>query len=213
MAGNSNRRKLLVLDLDETLIHSTEQSIGRDYDFRTGDYFTYKRPGLDDFLECCHRCFKLAVWTSSSADYAARIVEMVFPDTVELEFIFSSNRCVIRCDHFSGDRYVLKPLKKVKKLGFSLAEIMVVDDDPRTFADNYGNAIQVNPYLGLENDNELSLLADYLLLIQDRDDVRRVDKRSWRETVMRSRRAEGRSLIHRHNHCSYAPKEIPRCQF
>lgn len=183
MADKTDQKKLLVLDLDETLIHSVGTSLGRDWDFRTGNYFTYKRPGLDAFLDRCCRFFNLAVWTSSSADYAARIVEMVFPETVELAFVFSANRCVPRRDRFSGDHYVLKPLKKVKKLGFRLDEILVVDDDPRTFADNYGNAIEVAPYLGQENDCELGLLAEYLLLIQDRDDVRRLNKRSWRQVA------------------------------
>ncbi|MEM9770659.1 MAG: HAD family hydrolase [Cyanobacteria bacterium P01_D01_bin.73] len=177
----SDKSKLLVLDLDETLIHSCHEPLGRQCDFKTGDYFTYKRNNLDYFLIRCSRFFKMAVWTSSSSEYAARIVEKVFPEKAELEFIFSSSRCTPRWDHFRSEQYVVKPIKKIQKRGFKRQDIIIIDDDPRTFSGNYGNAIQVKKFLGQQNDDELVLLLKYLMLLRDCSDVRRTDKRSWRQ--------------------------------
>ena len=42
--------KLLVLDLDETLIHATESALERKADFRTELYHVYIRPYINDFL-------------------------------------------------------------------------------------------------------------------------------------------------------------------
>ncbi|MDQ4120460.1 MAG: hypothetical protein M3209_03335 [Acidobacteriota bacterium] len=39
-------KKLLVLDLDETLIYATEEELERKADFRAGQYLVYKRPFL-----------------------------------------------------------------------------------------------------------------------------------------------------------------------
>lgn len=43
--------KLLVLDLDETLVFSTEQELHRSADLRVSGYHVYKRPYLDAFLD------------------------------------------------------------------------------------------------------------------------------------------------------------------
>lgn len=58
--------KLLILDLDETLIHGTEHPLERSPDFVVGPYAVYKRPGLSDFLCRMSESFDLAVWTSST---------------------------------------------------------------------------------------------------------------------------------------------------
>ena len=43
--------KLLILDIDETLVHATEEDLGRACDFETDWYVVYKRPHVDEFLD------------------------------------------------------------------------------------------------------------------------------------------------------------------
>ncbi|WP_404786831.1 HAD family hydrolase [Altericista sp. CCNU0014] len=62
--------KLLVLDLDETLIYGTQDSLDRNPDFEVGPYSVYKRPELENFLSKVKTRFHLAVWTSSTRLYA-----------------------------------------------------------------------------------------------------------------------------------------------
>ena len=42
---------LIILDLDETLIHATEKKLKRKEDFMGLNYFIYKRPHLEFFLK------------------------------------------------------------------------------------------------------------------------------------------------------------------
>ena len=68
-------QKLLVLDLDETLIHATAKRLAHAEDFRVGPYHVYLRPHLADFVAAMLTTFRVAVWTSSSPDYAHRVLE------------------------------------------------------------------------------------------------------------------------------------------
>ena len=80
------------------------------------------------------------------------------------------------------DEYVHeKRLKKVKKLGFSIEQILMVDDSPEKTKDNYGNAIYVTAFEGKQNDIELKKLAAYLISIKDSSNVRSFEKRAWKD--------------------------------
>jgi TFIIF-interacting CTD phosphatase-like protein len=59
-----SKDKLLILDLDETLIHAAEKPLLQQANFSVYDYHVYKRPYLDTFLTTCLDCFDVAVWTS-----------------------------------------------------------------------------------------------------------------------------------------------------
>lgn len=48
-------RKLLVLDLDETLVFSTECRLSRQESFCTPEYYVYERPHLRQFSEFLQR--------------------------------------------------------------------------------------------------------------------------------------------------------------
>lgn len=173
---------LLILDLDETLVYSSENPLERSPDFCIEQYFVYTRPGLEDFLNECNQLYKIAIWTFGSKNYAKEIVNNIFPSEIEPCFIFSRERCSYRFNYEFGVYEVVKPLKKVKRRGFSIERIIIIDDSPETFKDNYGNAILVNKYYGDQGDEELFLLGEFLNKI-DKDkvtDIRKVDKRNWR---------------------------------
>src|SRR5687768_16223889 len=68
-------KKLLILDLDETLIHATQTPLERPAEFRVGPYAVYRRPHLELFLAQCLGWFEVAVWSSSSPLYAREVVQ------------------------------------------------------------------------------------------------------------------------------------------
>lgn len=72
------RKKLLILDIDETLIYGTEASLPREADFLVEQYHIYKRPFLNVFLKKCLDWFEVGVWTSSTPSYATAIVSAIF---------------------------------------------------------------------------------------------------------------------------------------
>jgi RNA polymerase II subunit A small phosphatase-like protein len=92
---NGASRKLLVLDIDETLVHARESPLAHDEDFCVGAYFVYRRPGLDEFVTSMLDTFDVAVWTSSGESYAAQVLERIFPPGA-LKFVWSSKRCTTR---------------------------------------------------------------------------------------------------------------------
>ena len=171
---------LLILDLDETLVFASETKLARSEDFRVGEYFVYRRPGLDRFLEFAFEHFKVAVWTASGSDYAEAVIREVFGNGERLEFAWTRKRCTWKSDPELGTAHWIKDLKKVARIGHSLKTILVVDDSPRKLKRNYGNYVRILPFTGDPCDNELGKLERYLLTLRDVPNVRTLDKRNWR---------------------------------
>lgn len=75
------RRKVLVLDLDETLVHASVSG-GADCDLitevflqgRSCLYYVKKRPHVDTFLETVARWYQLAIFTASVREYADAVI-------------------------------------------------------------------------------------------------------------------------------------------
>ncbi len=184
MKLKTKNKTLLVLDLDETLIHATEKELDFDFDFKYSDYFIYKRPHLNKFLEEMSISFKLAIWSSADDKYVEDIVEKIKPNNIEFEFVWGRSRCTTKRD-YELDTYVhQKRLKKVKKKGFPIERILMIDDSPEKTKDNFGNAVYVNPFEGDQNDSELESLAKYLNTIKDSSNVRIFEKRGWRNKTI-----------------------------
>lgn len=181
---------LVILDLDETLIHATKVAAHDIYDFEIGPYKVIKRPGLDHFLNTIAMHFKVAVWSSASDDYVKEVVKQIFPESYPLVFAWGRSRCTLKPVAEAGDgldyynaydhlSYV-KPLKKVVKSGFGQIErILIVDDTPSKSRSNYGNAIYPKVFTGEPDDEELMHLQTYLLTFKDVSNVRTIEKRGW----------------------------------
>lgn len=176
-------RKLLILDLDETLVHASASELQRPADFRAGPWHVYRRPGLDAFLRCCASEFDLAVWTSSSSPYASAIVEAIIPEDLALQFLWARERCTRRFDPETWEYEWLKDLKKVKKRGYALSQVLMIDDTPEKLARHYGNLVHVIPFMGDAADDELFRLAPWLITLARIENVRRVEKRFWRQSA------------------------------
>jgi RNA polymerase II subunit A small phosphatase-like protein len=189
-------RNLLILDLDETLIHASATKVREEADFQVFHYFVYKRPGLADFLTTCAQHFKLAIWSSASDDYVQAVVRQIVPPGITLEFVWGRSRCTpfttpqideygyYNLDGTSSYEYA-KRLKKVRRRGFSLSQTLIVDDTPAKVQQNYGNAIYIKPYLGSTEDEELSHLTPYLLTLLGQENVRTIEKRNWSDAAHR----------------------------
>jgi TFIIF-interacting CTD phosphatase-like protein len=187
MGGSSDTddnspRKLLILDLDETLIYATETPLAeRDADFRVGRYHVYRRPHLTSFLDASLTRFEVAVWTASSPNYAAGVIANIFPDPAQLAFAWAADRCSTRYCPDDGSYYTRKPLLKVRRrLGYAREQVIAVDDTPRKWEQSYGNLVPVRPYEGDPNDEELRLLTVYLDHLRHIPNVRAIEKRRWR---------------------------------
>lgn len=176
-------RCLLILDLDDTLIHARDKPLpDRSPDFRVDPYYVYKRPGFDSFLETAVKHFDLAVWTSSSPNYAQSIVAKLFGQPNFLKFVWTGDKCVWSFSPDDYNRVPIKDLRKVVRSRFakSLDRILIIDDSPAKLRRNYGNLLQIKPFFGGLDDDELSRILKPLEKLRSEPNVRLVEKRDWR---------------------------------
>ncbi|AKF10419.1 NIF family HAD-type phosphatase [Sandaracinus amylolyticus] len=172
--------KLLVLDLDETLVHAREDALERPADHVLFDYHVYERPGVRAFLSHVLDRFHVGVWTSSGERYASGVVSMLFGDRSRLRFVLARDRCVPHRDLETLDTVYLKDIRKLRGFGFAKESILFVDDSPEKIARSYGNLVRVRPFEGDPDDDELPALAAYLDELGAVPDVRAIEKRGWR---------------------------------
>ena len=173
--------KLLVLDLDETLIHSSLSKLSYEEDFSFDDYFVYKRPLVERFLVTIASHYKLAIWSSAGDIYVQTIAERIKPKEIDFEFVWGRSRCTLKRDMETDTYEYEKKLSKLKKKGFALETTLIVDDTHQKARSNYGNAIYIKEFTGDPNDMELEDLLDYLLRLKEETNFRTIEKRNWRQ--------------------------------
>lgn len=184
-------QKLIVLDIDETLVYSTGQTDRLPE--ATPDFHieesrpVYKRPGLDEFLQFCLDRFKVAVWSQSTIDYVNQIVDSLFTDRTQLKFVWGFDRCTFVTNPAMRQYYWVKDLRKVRRRGFRLQNVVAIDDSARKYERSYSNVIRVRKFKGDRTDDELFWLMRYLEIIEGVENVRNVEKRWWREDLTGTR--------------------------
>jgi RNA polymerase II subunit A small phosphatase-like protein len=178
MEDKSN--KLIILDLDETLIHATQIELDYPYDFKVDNYFIYQRPYLQDFLADISRHFSLGIWSSATDNYVNKIVQQLKSENFDFEIVWGRSKCSFKRDVTYDTSTFEKRLDKLKNKGFRLEQILIVDDSPSKARTNYGNAIYVKEFTGDKEDCELKFLYEYLLTFKKVENVRTIEKRRWR---------------------------------
>ena len=171
--------KLLILDLDETLIYATDEPLTPRFDFRAAGYYVTRRPHLREFLSFCFKTFTVAVWTSSSSDYARLVVPQIFDAPERLAFVWSRQRCTRQFFAEEQDFEWVKNLKKLKTKGYDLSRTIMVDNTPKKLIRNYGNLVRVDDFRGAPDDRELQRLQLYLTDLASAENIRMIEKRGW----------------------------------
>ena len=180
--------RLLILDIDETLIHT--ELIEAEFDFimtfndDTYTYFVKKRPHLDKFLKWAFENWQVGIFTTSTYDYVEKIMKNLGYSVSDFKFVFDREYCNTKSHKFdhphTGGRYYVKRLEKVKRThNIALEKMIIVDDKPETASENYGNLVQIKPFYSDINDTELLKLMDYLETIKDAANFRSIEKRGW----------------------------------
>jgi TFIIF-interacting CTD phosphatase-like protein len=176
----SMERQLLILDLDETLIYASETPLEHPSDFFAGGYSVYRRPHLDEFLTADFEGFEVAVWSSASSGYVQAIVTAIFPDPERLQFVWSESRCTQRYHPEWMHYYWLKDLKRVKRLGYPLERVIMLDDSPEKLERHYGNHLPIAPFTGDLQDTQLRDILPFLNHLRGVPNVRTIEKRAWK---------------------------------
>jgi len=164
-----------VLDLDETLIHTSEittnysAQLAKKSDFYfTIDrqyYWVIKRPGLDLFLDFVFKYFNVGIWTAGDKEYAKQISRRILklPQLQRIKFIYSRQFCHL--DTNSKPPMFTKPLAKVFELfpTFQAQNTIMVDNTFNVMKFNPQNGILIPDFTGNPNDCYLYHLRNLLV--------------------------------------------------
>ena len=172
-------RLLVILDLDETLVRATGNPALDPPDFMLDAFRVRLRPRLQDFLRSVSLFADIAIWSSASDSYVEEMIRRITPPGISFRFAWARSRCTRRYDTEHLEEYWVKDLKKVRKLGYSLERILIVDDSPEKIERHYGNHVRIEPFYGDLEDRILPRLAIFLGRFAQVENVRTVEKRGW----------------------------------
>jgi Dullard-like phosphatase family protein len=152
-------RPTLVLDLDETLVHTSLIAP------RSGDYFPVRahrrqifvqsRPGLPEFLARVQRIYDVFFFTASPLEYADPMITKIAPRVRACRRFFLDS-----CTPVSG--YLAKDLSVLRR---PLSHMLLVDDIAGSALLNPENLVRIKPWNGDPADRVL--LDDLLPLLED----------------------------------------------
>ncbi|AJU17845.1 Nuclear envelope morphology protein 1 [Saccharomyces cerevisiae] len=187
---NTQKKKKLVIDLDETLIHSASRSTthsnssqGHLVEVKFGLsgirtlYFIHKRPYCDLFLTKVSKWYDLIIFTASMKEYADPVIDWLessFPSSFSKRYYRSD--CVLR----DGVGYIkdLSIVKDSEENGkgnsSSLDDVIIIDNSPVSYAMNVDNAIQVEGWISDPTDTDLLNLLPFLEAMRYSTDVRNI---------------------------------------
>lgn len=164
-------RKCLVLDLDETLVHSSFKSIQQaDYvvpveiEYHWHNVYVIKRPGVDNFLKKMGEIFEIVVFTASLSKYADPVLDKLDVHHVVAHRLFRES-----CYNHKGN-YV----KDLSQLGRPIADTIILDNSPASYIFHPNNAVPVSSWFNDPHDTELTDLCPFLADLSTTDDVRGV---------------------------------------
>ena len=168
----STTQKVLVLDLDETLVHccfhppdTFDFCIPIEIEGSTFDVYIQKRPFVDEFLAEVLRHFYVVIFTASLSQYANPIIDIICPTLPPGQRLFRES-----CTFYEG-----LFVKDLTIFNTPLEKVIIVDNNPCSFLMHPENAIQSETWEGQRDDKEL---MDYILPILKKcvtvPDVRKV---------------------------------------
>lgn len=161
-------RKTLVLDLDETLVHSSFKPIPNadfvipvEIEDQVHQVYVLKRPGVDQFMKKMGEHYEIVVFTASLAKYADPVLDLLDKHKVVHARLFRE-----ACSNHKGN-YV----KDLGRLGRELKKTIIIDNSPASYMFNPENAIPIESWFDDENDTELLDLVPLLEDLTKVDDV------------------------------------------
>lgn len=177
------RRKILVLDLDETLIHShhdgsmnpTTPSTPPDFIVRVRiechpvRFFVYKRPHVDFFLSMVSQWYELVIFTASMEMYGMAVANKLEDDRNLFQRRFFRQHCTM---DFNG---YMKHLTTICK---DLSSVFIIDNSPAAYRGNPENAIPIKSWFSDPHDTALLDLLPMLDALRFTNDVRSVLSRN-----------------------------------
>lgn len=168
-------KKTLVLDLDETLVHSSFQPVALaafvipvEIESLVYEIYVAKRPGVDEFLNFCTELYEVVIFTASVGKYAGPLLDKIDPE----------RRCPWRLYRDSCLLWQGNYIKDLSKLGRDLKDVLIVDNSPASSILQPDNAIPIRSWFDDQSDRELYELMPILRALSRVDDIQAVMRRT-----------------------------------
>ncbi|KAJ1657876.1 Nuclear envelope morphology protein 1 [Dispira simplex] len=168
------RKKTLVLDLDETLIHGTLSSQCRSYHHPveimvenvTCLYYIYKRPHVDYFLKKVSEWYNVVVFTASIMEYADPVIDYLDPHRTLIQQRYFRESCIQQGCNFLKDLTIVEP---------DLSHVCLIDNSPASYLLNRENGIPIQAWYNNDpQDEELLNLLPFLDALRFTQDIRSI---------------------------------------
>ena len=178
------QKKIMVLDLDETLIHSHHDGVARptvkpstppDFILRvTIDrhpvrFYVHKRPHVDFFLDTISEWFDLIVFTASMEVYGSAVADKLDRNKGMLKRRYYRQHCRMDIGGFSKDLGVICQ---------DMTRIFILDNSPGAYRGNPDNAIPIVSWFADPSDTALLNLLPFLDSLRFTNDVRSILSRN-----------------------------------
>lgn len=180
LCSHTPKRRSLVLDLDETLIHTEVEPIN-DADFTfclssnegTQKMFVRVRPHAKHFLEEVAKHFEVIVFTASERAYAEHVLKHLDPTGCLIEHVL----CREDCTYIEGE--FVKDLGSLKR---DLTDVVLIDNRPEMYCYHADNGVPISSWFEDRRDCELLRLMPSLarLTSVSLSDVRSYVRHHWR---------------------------------
>jgi len=157
--------KTLVLDLDETLVHSSLK-FNQDADLHfslnvpdvgSQDIFVKLRPFLNQFLSYASSRFEIVVFTASPNSYANKLLDLIDPTHSYIDHRLFRNNC-----HFHQGHYI----KDLEIIGRDLDKIVIIDNSVEAVSFQLQNAVLIDDFYGDQGDQCLLDLIPLLDILE-----------------------------------------------
>ena len=167
---NLTQKKTLVLDLDETLVHSqfgpfnipSDVVINIEIENELHDIHVLIRPGVKEFLEKMAEIFEIVIFTASISKYAGPLLDLLDKKKF-CNFRLFREHCTLLNSSF---------VKDLKKLGRDLKDVIIVDNSPLAYLLNSDNGLPIMTWFDDKNDRELYKITPILEFLSMVPDVR-----------------------------------------
>ncbi|XP_060846871.1 phosphatase Herzog [Rhopalosiphum padi] len=161
-------KKCMVIDLDETLVHSSFKAINNadfvvpvEIDGTVHQVYVLKRPHVDEFLQRMGELYECVLFTASLAKYADPVADLLDKWGVFRARLFRES-----CVFYRGN-YV----KDLNKLGRALHKVVIIDNSPASYIFHPDNAVPVNSWFDDMTDKELLHLIPFFEKLSKMENV------------------------------------------
>ena len=162
-------KKTLILDLDETLVHSNitpfennDITLEVEFDGILYDVYVLIRPGAEDFIKKLSKLYEIIIFTASISKYASPLIDKLDKEKNIKYRLFRDH-----CTYLNGIY-----IKELKRLNRDLKDVIIVDNSPLAYSFDVENGLPIKSWYDDMNDKEFDKILPLLEFLSKVEDVR-----------------------------------------